>query len=419
MVTDSQLTYDYNFDSFGVSEGAARVECRCGAPNCVGYLGRKSGEKSAKQIALDIEAEKAARAKVAEIKAKRSVKSTSEAVAAKLPNAEAGPSSQRSFWKPRDPKSPAFGDPPQSTTGQIFSGLTIGGHTIIAKIRDTITGTRRQGSEHETALPTPESMDSATFSIPPPVDFRSAPLTKQAGAKGTNNREPSPVPLFKIHKKAYKASKTVIQARVDGTISVSDEDDDDEDGKGNSGWAQWLKRKAGERPRTLEDWQELRHARRRGQRWMERMMAEYGILPGPGVPGHTGLVVSQTLLDAKRLEAAQAGIDMTAPSLLPRMKKSTKRKPRQTDPGPSQNKKRKRTSTAGSDKPAAQPSDSLTDESDKETARAQAQREAIRKRNGAPRGWVYEPVTEPPANAVDTVQTDLAPRRRATISYKV
>jgi hypothetical protein len=33
-----ELTYDYNFQWFGGN----KIECRCGAPSCVGYLGAKS-----------------------------------------------------------------------------------------------------------------------------------------------------------------------------------------------------------------------------------------------------------------------------------------------------------------------------------------------------------------------------------------
>lgn len=49
-----ELLYDYNFEAFSVGELAnneVRVRCRCGASNCVGFLGRRSGEKSAKELA--------------------------------------------------------------------------------------------------------------------------------------------------------------------------------------------------------------------------------------------------------------------------------------------------------------------------------------------------------------------------------
>ncbi|BEI88239.1 uncharacterized protein CcaverHIS019_0109570 [Cutaneotrichosporon cavernicola] len=52
-----ELLYDYNFEAFSVGELAndeVRVRCQCGASNCVGFLGRRSGEKSAKELARDM-----------------------------------------------------------------------------------------------------------------------------------------------------------------------------------------------------------------------------------------------------------------------------------------------------------------------------------------------------------------------------
>ncbi|WWC67534.1 uncharacterized protein I206_101443 [Kwoniella pini CBS 10737] len=51
-----ELFYDYNFESFGVAAQSdeLRTRCHCGAPNCVGFLGRKAGEKSAKELAAEL-----------------------------------------------------------------------------------------------------------------------------------------------------------------------------------------------------------------------------------------------------------------------------------------------------------------------------------------------------------------------------
>ncbi|TXT10031.1 uncharacterized protein COLE_03965 [Cutaneotrichosporon oleaginosum] len=52
-----ELLYDYNFEAFTVGDLAnedVRVRCQCGASNCIGFMGRRSGEKSAKELARDL-----------------------------------------------------------------------------------------------------------------------------------------------------------------------------------------------------------------------------------------------------------------------------------------------------------------------------------------------------------------------------
>ncbi|WVQ68838.1 uncharacterized protein L199_007047 [Kwoniella botswanensis] len=51
-----ELFYDYNFESFGVAAQSdeLRTKCHCGAPNCIGFLGRKAGEKTAKGLAAEL-----------------------------------------------------------------------------------------------------------------------------------------------------------------------------------------------------------------------------------------------------------------------------------------------------------------------------------------------------------------------------
>ena len=182
-----------------------------------------------------------------------------------------------------------------------------------------------------------------------------------------------------------------------------------------SGWAIWLKKQAGKFPRTEESWQELKHARRKGEDWMNGLIAEYGRLPSKGVPGQVGSVVTQRLLDEKRRELEVQGIDYTARgprggTIIPSTSEPVKR-PR----------KRKRASEPARKKSFAQTdvgSDDNSDGEDEAEIRRVAKREAIKKRNGAPMGWVYEPITGPPADAVDAVPEDLPPRRkRAMTSY--
>ncbi|WRT65156.1 uncharacterized protein IL334_002099 [Kwoniella shivajii] len=80
-----ELFYDYNFESFGVAAQSdeLRTRCCCGAPNCVGFLGRKAGEKSAKELAAEI-ASKAAEVARKGKKIKRSRKSLAAQIVQQL-----------------------------------------------------------------------------------------------------------------------------------------------------------------------------------------------------------------------------------------------------------------------------------------------------------------------------------------------
>jgi len=51
--------------------------------------------------------------------------------------------------------------------------------------------------------------------------------------------------------------------------------------KRKSGWANWLRKIAAEKTRTLEEWHEERIKRRRGITWMNMMIAEFGVAPSP------------------------------------------------------------------------------------------------------------------------------------------
>ncbi|OCF38889.1 hypothetical protein I317_07338 [Kwoniella heveanensis CBS 569] len=75
-----ELFYDYNFESFDVAAQSdeLRTKCCCGAPNCIGYLGRKAGEKSAKELA----AEQAAQSKAAKKSGKKVKKRKTQSMGA-------------------------------------------------------------------------------------------------------------------------------------------------------------------------------------------------------------------------------------------------------------------------------------------------------------------------------------------------
>jgi hypothetical protein len=364
---DEQLTYDYNFDSFGVSEGAARVQCRCGAPNCVGFLGRKSGEKSAKQIALDMDAEKAARAKVAEIKAKRSKGPARIAAAVPQTNAVAGPSGSGSFWKSREADTHASSsvtpssDPPQSATGRLFGGLATGGQSIISKIKDSLIGVRRGEPVPPPSMPTPESMDSATFEIPAPLNFNLPPSSVEgAGVKAK--------PSAKQKKGRQSLPMTNSKGNGDSRNNVASS---------------------------------------------STHQIDRDVSPEP-------LFLPLTKARKAELSAMKAGVSMHRSSG-PKESAKQKRKARQTDPGPGMGRNKKKALTGGDVKPAksdyAGSHAESEDDSDEESPRMKAKQEAIRKRNGAPMGWAYVPITGPPVNAVNAVHVDLPPRRRRAVSY--
>ena len=54
--------------------------------------------------------------------------------------------------------------------------------------------------------------------------------------------------------------------------------------KRKSGWANWLKKQAGDKERNLEEWHEMRMARRRGCDWMIPLIEEHGMAPSISPP---------------------------------------------------------------------------------------------------------------------------------------
>ena len=287
-------------------------------------------------------------------------------------------------------------------------------------------------------LPTPESMDSGMFEIPAPLDFYQSPsssMTADKERKKSRQSLPNLGRPIEAGPSSQARTSQVSSSRLDDSPSAHYDEIETgastqltetvrsyvrrpygvEAPKPISGWAIWLKKQAGKFPRTEESWQELKHARRKGEEWMNDLIAEYGRLPSKGVPGQVGSLVKQTLLEEKRRELEQQGINYSAMgprggTIVPSTTEPVKR-PR----------KRKRVSEPAPKKSSAQAdigSDDDPDGEDEAESRRVAKREAIKKRNGAPMGWVYEPITGPPANAVDAVPEDLPPRRnRAMTNY--
>jgi hypothetical protein len=279
-------------------------------------------------------------------------------------------------------------------------------------------------------------MDSGSFEIPPPVDFYKSPSSSTTADKEKKKSRQSlpnfsrpviPAPRSRTpHASSSRLQDSPPPHQGENEMGATTQLTEKvrtyvrrpygvEPPKPISGWAIWLKKQAGKFPRTEESWQELKHARRKGEDWMNGLIAEYGRLPSKGIPGQVGSVVTQRLLDEKRKELEQQGIDCTARgprggTIIPSNTEPVKR-PR----------KRKRASEPARKKPSAQTDVGSDDESngeDEAEIRRVAKREAIKKRNGAPMGWVYEPITGPPADAVDAVPEDLPPRRkRAMTNY--
>jgi hypothetical protein len=141
------------------------------------------------------------------------------------------------------------------------------------------------------------------------------------------------------------------------------------------------------------------------------MIQEYGMLPSKSHPGQVGSVVTQEMLNATRRELEAKGVSWKGKGVgdgKPNRPKKRKSEPMPVTAAP----------LVSENRDGDERSDS-EDEEDAAARRLRAKQEAIIKRNGAPMGWVYVPVGDPPAQAVDAVPTDLPPRRprSKTISY--
>lgn len=273
----------------------------------------------------------------------------------------------------------------------------------------------------------------------------------------TDDREPSPVPLWAPRKgttrKKPRIPSPVASSSTDSFDEISepepladdlddgeeDQENSDEDSvtSGPGGTIRKLRtlgyKDCVAEPRTLEEWNIIRDSQGRDSTWVDNIIAVYGSLPGPGHPGSTGSLVSVKLLAAKREAALAAGINITAtkkrkaPTDLGSRRKSepnriTIKISRKSEPG------QKSTST-DPDGPAQTTAGSIDDEAahqrsarsgtEAREAAVRAKREAIKKRNGAPMGWVYEvvPVVPPAPTAQEPEELTRGSRRRHTINY--
>lgn len=71
---------------------------------------------------------------------------------------------------------------------------------------------------------------------------------------------------------------------ANGTHNTAEDEAARKAAKRKSGWANWLRKVAGEKQRTLEEWHEVRIKRRRGIAWMRMMIEEFGLAPSPAPP---------------------------------------------------------------------------------------------------------------------------------------
>lgn len=524
-----------------MAEGAKRVECRCGAVNCVGYLGRKSGEKSAKQIALDLDAARNARAKVKEIMAKRSKLSRpavpTQPKAAKLVQGDPAPREStasrpatrappiaptKSKGKEKETEKAVAGpskskkDDSERAERAGFTGIMIGGRPVVAKIADCLAPRSRAYKNRRSGSTRVVRQDPSGITIPPPVDFYRSPDKPQGALDGgqtaenrakskstsclpaltarttakimprvrtvsstqtvletsslttppptSDEREPSPVPLFLPRKgKSRKprpllpsghhhigqepvasgSTRQMTESRVGAEESVETQFRD-EDAKANpssDGYQKWELPKT---PRTIEGWNEVRAMPGLEPRYIDRLIAEYGILPSPGHPGQVGTVTARALLELKRKEALAADIGTPQskkrkisnngnkpPKVVPAERKIRIKLSRKSEPAQASSMARPARLSDISDEVgqeagpsrSAQGGTPLREPQNAARAAAKSAREEEKKRrNGAPKGWSYELVSvdqpAPAPVAPEPVDLDRGSRRRHTINYK-
>ena len=374
--TRHQLMYDYNFDCFGVAKDELRTQCRCGAPNCVGYLGRKPGEKSAKELALDLQAKAAADAGKAMRKGRRVTKASLRKVGRK------------------------------NARGRIAGVVGKGKRAVlnpVMRANRPITSAAKTSRAHKKPITTvvdhvPEllSTDPASAAQPSSSSTAGLPITPAEGSQGE--------------------------------ISIQSGDSPT---KKPSGWSDWIFKKAGEKQRTIEEWHEERIKRRRGLSWLTDMITQFGVAPSSGsgptpeaysdgtrpagslgsfanslaAVGHSSgpqeiknlggpkRAEHSDQVEERNLDSAGAGpsssisvsYDPVGHTATP-TKKRGRGRPRTAD-GP---RKRGRPSKVPSELlDEAGKADYHERRKERAVAEARVKKEAIQARNGAPMGWVY------------------------------
>ncbi|KAL1408172.1 hypothetical protein Q8F55_004977 [Vanrija albida] len=222
-----ELSYDYNFESFSMTnlsnKDEARTRCHCGAPNCVGFLGRKPGEKSAKELAAALDAKAAEDARKAEAKAKRAERTAAAATASPAPtgtkasetgssvnvptaSGETGAPSKRPRGRPRkhplpDPDKPVVkrprGRPPKHprVDGQIVVKRGRGRprkHPLPDPNAPVVK--RPVGRPRKHPLPVPADAGPSTAAKTEPAAAKSEVGPKRVGRPPKTETRPSPYP---------------------------------------------------------------------------------------------------------------------------------------------------------------------------------------------------------------------------------
>jgi len=340
-----ELFYNYNFDWFGQAKDSLRAECRCGAASCIGFLGRKAGEKSGKEVATEVESKKAADAarsiakgrkgKVVGKITKAVVKFSSAVERAKktlatratrgVRNADEGMDGEDA--DSHDMEQTAVESPPRSTNDEGDSewvDLPVDDLDTAAPeendLPDSPTPIAADFHIDQTSNDHPENL--VRQMINPAAEAAEAneaghagilPLTERletenAPAAGilpaaistiASERLPPPVASDTASKPtpahtALPASISAPVASLPSSLGVPDANGRIQPiitpgmtpaevaaAKRKSGWANWLRKIAAEKTRTLEEWHEERIKRRRGITWMNMMIAEFGVAPSP------------------------------------------------------------------------------------------------------------------------------------------
>jgi hypothetical protein len=312
-----QLFYNYNFDTFGIAASTdLRTKCRCGAPNCTGYL----GAKSAKRFEEEVRAREAAQAEA--IKAKRAAKRAEAALKIAAPAAVTGKksasrpeevdkiqdarkkaeNSQRlSRLEPSEAPSvvhlsedvllATHGTSPRHTHADthahanvhVHAGSHTHGHAHAHAPAHAHAHADSYAHAHahahvqaHTQADTPGHAHTHSH-----ADFlATTPPLGALFSTGPIGARPQPTPG------SHTGDHTSNPATPSGWTDWRDDESDSKKPR-ISGWAEWLRKKAGEHSRTRQQWEQFALDRRRGKAWMEKMMADFGVaeyLGGPALP---------------------------------------------------------------------------------------------------------------------------------------
>ena len=241
--------------------------------------------------------------------------SVSTALTSELPPVARAPPISRHYIPTTIPPAPPIDQPPQMAASRLVTSHSdSSARKTPAFVADSVpsefavswrvamSGASAKPSAALTSIVTPNSMPPPVFRFPgaPPHTSR---MIYDAAEKIVNSIDrPNPngisgnttsvlslpvIPHPVIHTHTIPRPSDAVTARPTRS-DPGDEFGDDEDArkaaKRKSGWANWLKKQAGTKQRTLEEWHEERIKRRRGIAWMKMMIDEFGLAPSPGRP---------------------------------------------------------------------------------------------------------------------------------------